>query len=69
VYESDAVLFLGFSLVDAHVRQAFTDYRDGRDRPVVYIDYAIDGTMLAGFDPDDASGPTRAMWVFRAPPR
>ena len=68
VYESDAVLFLGFSLADAHVRHAFADYRDERDRSVVFIDYANDGTMLANFDfAHGGSGPARAMRVFRTP--
>jgi hypothetical protein len=65
VHKSDAILFLGFSLIDSHVRQAFTDYRDGRDRPVVFIDYANDGDMLAGGAFDLANtGPARAMRVF-----
>jgi hypothetical protein len=69
VHRSDAVLFLGFSLLDAHVRQAFSDYRDGRDRPVVFIDYADNGVMLAGSSFSDAdTGPARAMRVFRVPP-
>lgn len=63
---ADAVLFLGFSLADAHIRQAFTDFRDGRDRPVVVIDWANDGTMLAGSDFNHSdTGPARAIRVFR----
>ena len=65
-YYSDAVLFLGFSLLDAHVQQVFADYRDSRNRPVVFIDYADDGTMLAGHDPNQhETGPARALKVFR----
>jgi SIR2-like domain len=60
VHESDAVLFLGFSLIDSHVSQAFTDYRDGRDRPVVFIDYAKNCDRLAGGAVDLANtGPAR----------
>lgn len=65
VHSSDAVLFLGFSLLDAHVRQAFSDYRDRRNRPVVFIDYADDDTMLAGHDDHRDTGPARALRVFR----
>jgi hypothetical protein len=66
VYDSDALLFLCFSMADAHVRQAFTDYPDGRNRPVVFIDYADNGAMLAGGDFVNAdTGPARAMRVFR----
>ena len=62
VYNSDAVLFLGFSLIDAHVRQAFANYRDGRDRPIVFIDYAENDTMLAGNDFElHDTGPSRAI--------
>ncbi len=68
VYQSDALLFAGFSLADAHVRTSFANYRDGRERPVVFLDFAKDGEMLAGGDFDDSvSGPARALRVFRAP--
>jgi hypothetical protein len=68
VCNADAVLFLGFSLADAHIRQAFTDFRDGRDRPVVVIDWAKDGAMLAGHDFDFSdTGAARAVRVFRVP--
>jgi hypothetical protein len=68
VHHADIVLLLGFSLADAHVRQAFSDYRDGRDRPVVCIDYADNGTMLAGSNFDHAgTGAARAVRVFRVP--
>jgi hypothetical protein len=66
-YTSDAVLFLGFSLIDSHVRQAFADYRDGRDRPVVFVDYADDDVLLSGSGFGLAgSGPARAIEAFRA---
>src|SRR5580700_864926 len=65
VNNADAVLFLGFSLADSHVRQAFTDFRDGRDRAVVFIDYAKNGTMLAGSDDQANTGAARAIRVFR----
>lgn len=65
VVGSDGLLFLGFSLIDSHIRQAFEDYRDGRDRRIVVIDWAADGTMLAGSDFHQSdSGPARAMRVF-----
>lgn len=70
VHSSDSMLFLGFSLLDAHVRQAFSDYRDRRNRPVVFIDYADDDTMLAGQDFDRRdTGPARALRVFRVDAR
>jgi hypothetical protein len=66
VDQSEAVLFLGFSLGDAHVRTAFGSYRDGRDRPIVVIDHADDGCMLAGYAPFNAdTGAARALRVFR----
>ena len=69
---SDALLLLGCSFRDAHIEQSFTGYRDGRDRPVVVVDYANDDTMLAGFEwsPEDAGAEsaTRALRVFQVPP-
>ena len=68
VHESEAVLLMGFSMGDAHVRQSFSNYRDGRDRKIVVIDYARDGTMLAGYDFDYGdSGAARALRVFDVP--
>jgi hypothetical protein len=57
VYDSDAVLSLGFSFLDGHIRQAFGGYRDGRDRQIVIIDHADDNvtTAASGFGDDENS--------------
>jgi SIR2-like domain len=48
VYESDMVLFLGYGFGDTHLTEAFSDYRDSRNRRVVIIDYTDDTTLTAG---------------------
>lgn len=57
IHESDALLCCGFSFADNHIKDAFGSYRDGRDRPVVVVDCAANGQMLAGssFGPSDTA--------------
>jgi len=50
----DAVLFTGYGFGDVHLNQAFSQFRDGRRRPVVILGFAQPGTMtLSGADPDN----------------
>lgn len=56
IFESDAVLFMGYGFGDNHLNEAFSEYRDKRNRKVVIIDY-VDGSTAqktcnsgAGFD-------------------
>jgi hypothetical protein len=65
----DAVLFLGYGFGDDHINNAFADFRDGRDRPVVVIDYADDKVMTAGTGFDESPTARKATQLFGASPR
>jgi hypothetical protein len=64
VCECDAVLFLGYGFGDDHINNAFSDFRDGSDRPVVIIDYADDMAMTACSGFDESLTAKRAMNLF-----
>lgn len=65
-HQTDAVLFLGYGFGDAHVNNAFSLFRDTRNRPVVLIDYADDHvtTANAGFC-DESPAATEALKLFQ----
>lgn len=65
-HQTDAVLFLGYGFGDAHVNNAFSLFRDSRNRPVVLIDYADDHvtTANAGFG-DESPAATEALRLFQ----
>ncbi len=56
VEKADALLVLGFSFVDTHVRSAFTRFQQNRPRPVVSIDFACNNKLTVGSgDPLESS--------------
>lgn len=65
IFESDAALFMGYGFADNHINEAFSDYRDSRNRKVAIIDYACRNTTTAGsgFDTDHAPI-SKAMNIF-----
>ena len=63
----DAVLFLGYGFGDDHLNNAFAGFHDGRDRPVVVIDYADDKVMTACSGFDESLTATRALRLFGTP--
>lgn len=54
-HQADAVLFLGYGFGDSHVNNAFSLFRDSRNRPVVLIDFAEDHAMTANAGYDNES--------------
>ena len=69
VFESDALLIMGYGFGDHHLNQPFEKYRDSRNRPVVLIDYASDNTLTAGSGGDEVlSAAFRALGWFDTPP-
>ncbi len=54
VYESDAILFIGYGFADNHLSSAFSNYYDKRNRKVVIIDFADENmTMASGSNSDE----------------
>ncbi|HLA52760.1 MAG TPA: SIR2 family protein [Flavitalea sp.] len=54
IYESDAILFIGYGFADEHLNSLFPFIRyDGRKRKVVVIDYATDDEDGLHFRQDD----------------
>jgi len=68
IFESDAVLFLGYGFGDMHLNAGFSNYGTTRDRQVVVVDHASDDVLAAGSAFYEGS-PTakRAMSVFDVP--
>jgi hypothetical protein len=69
VFESDALLIMGYGFGDHHLNQPFEKYRDSRNPLVVLIDYASDNTLTASSGGDEVlSAAFRALGWFDTPP-
>jgi hypothetical protein len=67
VFNCDALLFLGYGFGDNHINSAFYKFRDQRDRPVVFVDYADNATLTACSGSEASRTAQIAATIFRSP--